>query len=144
MSPRSDDLLEVRVRGRARLTLLCILSHGTALAALWLADLSWPVNVLLGLLLAGHALQYSRRQLLLSHPEAVLAVRWQHGRWYIQKPSGWHRCWPAGTMLVTPFLMAFNFRLEGSGKKSCLCLFTDTDCPEALHALRLRLLLEKA
>ena len=103
MLSRTEALLEVRIRGRARLALLFIFSHCVALTAIWLASLPWSAQWMLTLVLAAHALQFGRRYLTLTHPESIQAIRYHEGRWYLLNHSGWQRCWLSGEVLVTPF-----------------------------------------
>ncbi|MET4693987.1 protein YgfX [Endozoicomonas lisbonensis] len=146
-----DELIEIRLH-RSRLMLVVGTSvHFLALLAPWFSSLSFLLQLLISSLVVAYARSFYRRYITRTSPDSVLALRYCNDQWLLLTKSGWQRAWTTGTLLVTPWLMAFCFRTEE--KKSGLswvgmgnyqvCLWPDTDKAASLHALRLRLLLKK-
>ncbi|KEQ17976.1 hypothetical protein GZ78_10205 [Endozoicomonas numazuensis] len=119
------------------LSLFCYL---LAVLALLCTSLNWLYSFCLLAALTVYSIHYYRLRLNKSLGASVLAVRWHNHRWFIETRAGWQPCWPKGEWLVLPWLMCLSFRGEDERNYS-VNFFKDSDDPEALHALRLRLIL---
>lgn len=138
----SDEQVEIRVGSSIRFQCLIFLVHSLALLAIWVSALSLFVQTILTLFLLAYGWHVYTLYIKRSRPESVLRLRYKSGVWYLQRADGWRRVWPSGEKLVTSFLISMTFREDGCRQRYFVNLFSDSDRTEALHALRLRLLLE--
>ncbi|AMO56967.1 hypothetical protein GZ77_01475 [Endozoicomonas montiporae] len=150
-----DELIDIRLQRSRSMLVVGTSVHFLALVAPWLSNLSFPLQTSVSLLVLIHGWRFYQRQIARTRPDSVKALRYRNDQWLLLTHSGWQRVWPSGTLLVTPWLMAFSFRTEAKNVRLSrnslgirsgnywVCLWSDTGETASLHALRLRLLLKK-
>ena len=151
MVSEDDELIEIRLHRSRSMLVVGASVHFLALLAPWFSSLPFFLQLVASSLVVVSVRSFYRRHIARTSPDSVLALRYRNDQWLLLTKSGWHRAWTTGTLLVTPWLMAFCFRTEE--KKSRLlrvrmgsykvCLWSDSDKAASLHALRLRLLLSR-
>ena len=146
MLNNSGGLIEIHPVPSRRMALFGVVVHGVALLAPWLSSLDLFFQSLVSLLVALHFYRFYCRYVMLVSRHSITGLRLHQGQWLLRTSHGWFRVWPSGSQLVTPWLMAFRFRRDPDNPDSpgnyYLCLWSDSDKAGALHALRLRLLLQ--
>ncbi|WP_422137842.1 hypothetical protein [Endozoicomonas sp. ALC020] len=136
----NDTLIEVRAGLSVRHFILAVFCYLLASLALFFTSLDFTYSLLFFAGLNAYAIHYYLLRLKKSIGTSVLAIRWHGDRWFIETHKGWQTCRPRGEWLVLPWLMCLRFRGEDERNYS-VNFFKDSDHPESLHALRLRLLL---
>lgn len=142
-----DELIEIHLRRSRLMFMVGTIVHTLALISPWLSGLSLILQLLASLLVMLHGIWFYRLFIAQNSPASVLALRYRNDQWLLLTAAGWQRVWVQGTLLVTPWLMALQFRDDTRNKlwqrNYLVCLWSDTDDAAPLHALRLRLLLQK-
>ncbi|MRI34883.1 hypothetical protein EOPP23_18045 [Endozoicomonas sp. OPT23] len=139
----NDQLIEVRAGFSVRHLLFFIFLSFFALLAVWLSGTPWFVKLIASLILSVCSRHYYSAEICKKHYRAITSVRYHKGVWHAFYGNGWHRVWLKGERLVLPELMSLGF-VDEKGKGGLrINLFADSDSSESMHALRLRLLLER-
>ncbi|WP_252180460.1 hypothetical protein [Endozoicomonas sp. 4G] len=136
----NNPMIEVRAGRSVRHLILAALCYLFASLALFFTSLDFLYTLLLFTGLTASAIHYYLLRLKKSLDGSVLAIRWYKDRWFIKTCKGWQPGMPKGEWLVLPWLICLRFRGEDERNYS-VNFFKDSDRPESLHALRLRLLL---
>lgn len=147
MAHNGNELIEVRLHRSRYMMVVGAFIHTLALLGPWFSSLFLPLQLLISLLVIVHGWLFYHRHINFKSPLSVLALRYHNDQWLLQTAGGWQRVWVSGSILVTPWLMAFRFRTDSPNKVLRriypVCLWSDSDKAESLHGLRLRLLLQK-
>ena len=139
----SDQLIEVRAGFSVRHLLLFLLLLSLAFLAIWLSGIVFLIKITLSILLAASGHYYYQLYIQKNHARSVTALRYHQGIWHAHYNKSWHRVWLTGERLVLPELISLAFVEEKSRRPLNVNLFSDSDTAESIHALRLRLLLER-
>jgi len=130
----SAPVLELRRRPSRRLAAWVLGGHGAALAALCLpwalpggAPVPWALKALLAAAVLASARRAWRREVALSHPQAVRALRWEPaaGRWLLLLggsegeggEGGWVEAEPLPGQRVSPAWVVLPFRVAGRRRR---------------------------
>jgi len=128
----------------ARLTLFLLLVHALALAVLMVTPLSLWVRIGLALLLVVNLFHGLGRHAVRRSSQAIATAVWDElGLWRLTLVSG--RTLEAELLpdsFVTLSLVVLNFRTDGRWGRRSLVLTSDSEDPERLRRLRVRVKLE--
>ncbi len=139
----SDQLIEVRAGFSVRHLLLFLSLFFFAFVAVWLSGVVLLVRLALSVTLFVLAWRYYSAEFCKKYSRSMSAIRYHQGVWHAFYDQGWHRVWLKGERLVLPELISLSFVDEVGKGGLRINLFSDSDSPKSIHALRLRLLLEK-
>ncbi|MGB0360830.1 MAG: protein YgfX [Endozoicomonas sp.] len=143
-SNNASHLCEVNFKVSRYYLMIIVLSHIAAAVAVWLASLSLAAALLLTAVLLVHLGYNYWHYAYLRQSFGLTAIRLLDGQWRVCTNGRWVRAWPKGEVVATSLLICLKLRLEGNRKTCYLILFSDSANQAELHALRLRLLLDRS